>query len=265
MKNDLLMNDMVPLYRQITERIKEAIRNREYKPNERIPGEPELMEFFGVSRITIRKAMTELENEGLLVKKQGKGTFVSNVIVSSTLDELNGYTQTLRRMGYTPGRKLLHREILKEFDDTVREKLNLGPADEIIHIKRLFLADGDPVVLEDAYYPLKFRFLYEEDLNTQSTYTLLKEKGGVIPFKSEKIIGIEHASRDVASYLALKKGYPLLLTHETVFEQNNTPIHYSICRSIGERVKIRMVACASVGVNVSSYELRRSAPAAPEQ
>jgi DNA-binding GntR family transcriptional regulator len=257
MNNALNPDSLIPLYMQIKTSLMEAIREREFKPNDRIPGEKELESFFRVSRITIRKAISELEEEGILVKKQGKGTFLSGVIVATTLDEINGYTQSMLRLGYKPGRILVERSILRDDLENVKRQLNVGPDEELIHIKRVLLADGDPVVLESAYYPIKFKFFMTEDLNNESMYNLLKQKMKIIPFKAQKTIGIELASKETATYLKTKVGTPLLVTNELVVEQNETPIHYSISQALSDKIKIRLVSYAPIAKDSASYEMEQ--------
>ena len=255
MDSQLNGNSLIPLYIQIKNSIMEAIRRREFKPNDRIPGESELEAFFKVSRITIRKAISELVDEGILIKKQGKGTFLSSVIVATTLDEINGYTQSMLKLGYTPGRVLIKREIVVRGMEMIKLQLGVAPDAELIHIKRVLLADGEPVVLENAYYPMRFKFFMDEDLNAESMYNLLKGKMRVIPYKAQKTIGIEMADKETAKYLHTKVGTPLLMTSELVVEQDETPIHFSISLALSERIKIRLVSYAPVAKSVVPYAI----------
>jgi len=255
MNNDLDPDNLVPLYIQIKNSLLSAIRQREFKPNDRIPGEQELESLFHVSRITVRKAISELVDEGILIKKQGKGTFLSGVIVATTLDEINGYTQSMLRLGYKPGRILVERNILNCGMETIKKQLNVDPKAELVHIKRVLLADGEPVILEKVYYPIKFRFFMDEDLNEESTYNLLKRKMNIIPYKAQKTIGIEPANDETALYLKTKVGTPLLVTNELVVEQNDTPIHYSISQALSDKIKIRLVSYAPIAKNTVSYTI----------
>ncbi|MCE5255602.1 MAG: GntR family transcriptional regulator [Spirochaetaceae bacterium] len=255
MNNALNPDNLIPLYMQIKNSLMDAIRKREFKPNDRIPGEKELESFFHVSRITIRKAISELVDEGILVKKQGKGTFLSGITVATTLDEINGYTQSMLRLGYKPGRILIERNIISNDMEIVKKQLGVAPNDKLVHIKRVLLADEEPVVLENAYYPIKFKFFMDEDLNTESMYNLLKQKMQIIPFKAQKTIGIELANEETAMYLKTKAGTPLLVTNELVFEQNETPIHYSISRALSDKIKIRLVSYASIAKDSASFAM----------
>jgi len=255
MDNQLNGNSLIPLYIQIKNNIMEAIRQREFKPNDRIPGENELESFFHVSRITVRKAISELVDEGILIKKQGKGTFLSSVIVATTLDEINGYTQSMLRLGYKPGRILIERNLVTRNMEMVKLQLGVAPDAELVHIKRVLLADGEPVVLENAYYPTRFKFFMDEDLNAESMYNLLKEKMKVITYKAQKTIGIELADEETAKYLNTKVGTPLLMTSELVVEQNEAPIHFSISLAMSERIKIRLVSYAPIAKSVVPFAI----------
>lgn len=262
MNNKLNPNSLTPLFTQIKNSIMDAVQKREFKPNDRIPGENELEEFFHVSRVTVRKAIRELVDEGILLKKQGKGTFLSSVIVATTLDEINGYTQSMLRLGYKPGRILVERNVLNHDLEMIKMQLGVAPDAELIHIKRVLLADDEPVVLENAYYPAKFKFFMDEDLNAESMYNLLKDKMRVIPYKAQKTIGIELADEETASYLHAKPGIPLLVTSELVVEKDETPIHYSISQALSDRIKIRLVSYAPIAKSVVAYamNLERTTP-----
>jgi GntR family transcriptional regulator len=255
MNNQLNSNSQIPLYTQIKNSIMDSIKKREFKPNDRIPGETELEELFHVSRITVRKAISELVDEGILIKKQGKGTFLSSVIVATTLDEINGYSQSMIRLGYKPSRILIERKIVKSDMEMIKLQLGVAPDAELVFVKRVLLADGEPVVLESSYYPIRFKFFMDEDLNAESMYSLLKQKTKVIPYKAQKTIGIELANEETASYLRTKAGTPLLFTSELVVEQDETPIHYSMSLALSERIKIRLVSYAPVAKSVVSYAM----------
>ena len=103
-------NNTIPLYLQMKELIKSAILSREYKNGEQLPTEPELGEKYGVSRITVRKAVEELCREGFLVKKQGKGTFVKQRKIQRKMEHLLSFTQACESNGMVPSSSLLKRQ-----------------------------------------------------------------------------------------------------------------------------------------------------------
>ena len=108
-------SNVVPLYQQIKEDIKAAIERGKYKPNEKIPAEPELSAEYSVSRITVRRAVEELCNEGYLVKMQGRGTFVRTPRIHRKMtggDKLESFSKTCRESGRVPGARLLDRKIV---------------------------------------------------------------------------------------------------------------------------------------------------------
>jgi GntR family transcriptional regulator len=261
MKMDKILKfqSSVPLYSQIKSALLDAIQTREFKPNEKIPGETDLEEFFGVSRMTIRKAISELVEEGILVRKQGKGTFLSDITVATTLDEISGYTKAMTRLGYRPGRRLISRRFEEKGFDYIKDQLGIPKHAQLVHIKRVLLADDEPIALENTFYPDKCKFFMEVDLDKYSMYQLLKERMHIVPFKAQKTIGIELATQEDARYLNTTVGFPLLVTNELVVERDETPIHYSISHALSNRIKIRLVSYAPVSKSVIPYSIDSSA------
>ena len=113
-------SNVVPLYQQIKEDIKAAIERGKYKPNEKIPAEPELSAEYSVSRITVRRAVEELCNEGYLVKMQGRGTFVSTPRIHRKMtggNKMESFSETCRKSGMVSGARLLDRKIVPVRED----------------------------------------------------------------------------------------------------------------------------------------------------
>ncbi len=122
----------------------------------KIPSETELAVDLGVSRTTIRDALSRLENEGVLYRKQGAGTFVNEagLQIKSRLDEIWSYQEMLAAHDYTPSTRILDVTTQLATADLAAE-LNLAEGDELIVARKLFLADNQPVILAHNYIPTK--------------------------------------------------------------------------------------------------------------
>src|SRR5690606_5351457 len=117
-----------------------------------IPTEAELEERFGVSRITIRKAVEELVSEGLVVRQQGRGTFVQRPKLTHVLNSITSWTERLTALGFTP--KTLETEAdVVEAPKRIAQMLELGEGEEVVKLKRLRLANDEPISLMINYLP----------------------------------------------------------------------------------------------------------------
>ena len=140
------------LYYQLKEKLAKKITNREWKPGEKIPSEAELCDAYGVSRITVRKAIEDLVRSGQLVKYQGKGTFVTNVSMEHMLSKFYSFSEELTRSGMTERAQVLSFEIVPASEE-VREKLSMQKNEKVFMVKRLRMADEMPYTVEISYIP----------------------------------------------------------------------------------------------------------------
>ncbi len=142
----------LPLYYQLKEVLRQQIRAGHLAPHSAIPSEPELVSRYHVSRATVRQALTELVNEGLLYRQHGKGTFVCEPRVQQTLSELTSLTTELKRRGKRPGGLLLLSELARG-TETMRRQLGLADEEQVVRLERLRSADGQFIAYEVDYLP----------------------------------------------------------------------------------------------------------------
>ena len=177
---ELSRNTFEPLYYQIRENIREKISSNEYPPNSMIPSEAELCEYYGVSRVTVRRAILDLVQEGLLNRGKGKGTFVSENYGLTTVNGVQGFTQELLGLNMRPSAKLLGCKI-RPADSALRQNLQLEEGEKVVTISRLRLVNGEePCMVEVMNFPYKLvPGIEKEDLN-QSIYTDTVTEHGLI-------------------------------------------------------------------------------------
>ncbi len=213
-----------PLYQQLMLRLKNDIIAGVYPPGGRIPSEQLLCETYGVSRVTVRKALLDLVQEGLLVRRQGKGTFVADKRLQRDLQHITSFSDACRNMGRTAGTKLISvtREAAQP-DDV--EKLGAQEGEEVLEVCRVRLCDGEPVMLEINRFGSRFAFLEQENLNA-SLYPLLRSQG-FIPSHATHDISLGHATPLVSRHLGTALGEALLILDETVMDQQEQPLHTS--------------------------------------
>ena len=168
------VNAETPLYMQLKEAIKAAIKDGTYPDNEKIPTEIELSEYYDVSRITVRRAVEELCQENYLVKRQGKGTFVKSRKIQRKMEHLLGFADACKANGCIPSRLVIKRSVT-ELSDEDAKTMNVPAGSKAVLIERVDLADDIPMIYESNLFPYpKYEFLLEESLDG-SLYQLLKD------------------------------------------------------------------------------------------
>jgi GntR family transcriptional regulator len=212
---------MVPKYYLVKQKIVEMINNEEIGPDGMIPSERELMSSFGISRITVKKAIDDLVTEGYLYRIQGKGTFVKKDILDQDLISITSCTQDIIKLGMTPSKRLLKSEVL-EADNTIIRKLQLCQGEKVFNVKRVYYANNDPVNLTSTYLPCKaFPFIDTYDFGVDSIYNVLETKYETKITKATRTIEAVLAVNEVASELRIKEGDPILLFRAVTYGMVN--------------------------------------------
>lgn len=233
----LKQDAITPLYVQLMDELEASIRNGVYKPGDKIMTEAEMAKEYGVSLITVRKAVGSLMEKGLVVRKQGKGTFVTKPKYSRNMKKLQSFTEMCEQMGVKPGAQVLENRLIMA-DKKVADRLGIEPGSNVVYISRLRLADGEPVQVEKSYFPLKYAFLLEEDLNNGSMFECLKEKAGAKVASSEKMIELCRATAEEAALMDVKKGDYLLFVKSTAYDENGEPMYAGIQLINGDRFSL---------------------------
>lgn len=238
MKKSILNSDTFsPLYRQLIQRLKNDIATGVYPIHGRIPSEQELCDTYEVSRVTVRKALSDLVRDGLLIRHQGKGTFVAVPRIQRDLTQITSFHAACRIMGCTPMTKLVHAQWHHAAPEDV-DSLHVQPGDMVLEICRLRFADNLPVMLETNRFSAAFSFLDKEDL-TKSLYDILL-RNGVEPQKAVHDIALAYANQSQAKLLSVEPDAALLLLRESVYDQNGLPIHTSNQLIRGDRFTFRI-------------------------
>lgn len=220
-----MFSPVLPLYRQLAERIQSDIINTAVDHSRPIPSEQELMERYGVSRVTVRKAVEALVQEGRLMKIQGKGTFITQPLAYYPFGHGDGFTKSCQMRGVVASTRLLGIwETAPSDEDKVF--LEIPDGERVLKIQRLRYGDGQPQILETVYYPMKYAMLRQENLEG-SLYSILKEKYGIQPVKGHKWIEICHIDACEAQTLNSSAGTAMIAMHEFVTDQRGEPLHTS--------------------------------------
>ena len=226
-----------PLYHQLMQRLAEDIERGTYPVGSRIPPEHQLEELYKVSRVTVRRALAELTAEGLLERKQGKGTFVSTPRISQDLKSIHSFHDACKQNGFQSGTNVIYvRETDADAADV--EELNIRTGDKVLETLRVRLADGVPVVLEKNHFSMAYSYLENENL-AGSLYNILRDYG-VEPRQASHDISMAYASEAQAKLLDVEPGAPLMRLHEVVYDQKGRPLHNSLQLIRGDRFVFRI-------------------------
>lgn len=217
----------VPLYYQLKEVLLSKIERGELNPNMPIPSEKQLMEAYGLSRTTVRQAISELVAEGYLHRQRGKGTFVSRPKVQHGLRKLTSFSEDMRSRGLQPGSHVL--EMRSEVPPKrIATSLELKEGEQALKIVRLRLANGEPMGIQTSYVPLWTGIkIAPEDLEGEgSLYALLETRFNILLGEADETLEATVANETEAQLLGVKKGSPLLLRERTTFSLDGKPIEF---------------------------------------
>ena len=179
--NKLSMDSDIPLYSQLVSIIKRNISAGTLAPGALLPSEAELCRTFDVSRSTVRQAIGELESEGLVVRKQGRGTFVAEPKMRRRTENVYSFTSEINAMGMKPSSTILEFEVMAPPPDIVTMLELESSAVQVYRFSRIRNVNGQPLILETSFYPTYiYPKLTRELLETHSFYSLLYEEG-IVP------------------------------------------------------------------------------------
>lgn len=218
----------LPLYSQIKERLLEFIQKQVNQRGENLPQklypEETLAEMFSVSRATVRQAVQELVNEGILYRVRGVGTFINPPHVSGQLKEIERFVDEWSLQNKKIKVIISAYEIIPAPAEWAK-CLNMPPGAPVLYIDRRRYADGMPVALDDRYLPPEMREIVSpEDVQQESIFLTLARKGGLVIEKADYEIGAKAASQQEAARLNIQPGDPLLSRKLVIYAAPARPV-----------------------------------------
>ena len=220
----------VPLYRQIKADLLERIRSEQLPPGARIETELELMERYGVSRATIRQALGQLVAEGYLEIRRGLGTFVATPKLEQGLGGFYSFSREIERRGMRPGTRVLGVAV-EGASRTVATALGVPAGTPVVGLRRLRLADDEPLVAETSYLPeARFPGLQDRDFERRRLYDTLIADYGVRPSRAHEVFEPVLLTPEEAGLLLKHVDDPALVVERTTFDGAGEPIEF--CRSV---------------------------------
>lgn len=228
----------VPLYLQVREKLRETLSRME--PGQVIPAERELESHFGVSRITVRNAIDDLVIEGLLVRQQGRGTFVQQPKLTHELSTITSWTEQLETLGYIPRTAQFE---IEEIDSPGRVAFALGleKGERVFRIKRLRLASEEPVTLMVNYVPSQLvPGLPEKVPHHESLYETLETEYGLDPASAVDTVEARAATEEEAQQLKIEPWASVICVTRVSHLEDQRPLEFAKAISRGDRYQYRV-------------------------
>ncbi len=234
----------IPLYYQIKEIIKDYIDEMELKPHDMLPPEENLAKMFGVSRMTVRQAMKELQIEGVIYRIKGKGTFVAERGMVSNLTELKGFSEEIESLGKTHRSVVLHNGLVDPPPEVI-EVFELPRGRKALLLKRIRFEDDIPRALEEAFlnimaYP-ELVEISHRDMERESLYRILRGELRIVPTTARESLEIVLADLELARILGMKRGQCVLKRLRITSSQDDTVFEYTLSWYRPDRFKLRYV------------------------
>ncbi len=227
----------LPKYFQLKQVLREQIAQLE--PGDAVPSEAELCQAHRISRTTVRKALNDLAQEGLVYTIQGKGTFVaSKKLPSAWVLRTGGLYADMTERGHTVKRVVLEVDV-SPGDESIAHELQLEPGEPVVKVVRLRTIDDKPFDICTNYLPAaRFPGLEDKDLDSRSLYTILLDDYGVQFERGTRLIEASTCTPEEARLLHIKPRSPLLVMYSTMCDENGNVIEHGVVHQRSDTAQI---------------------------
>lgn len=230
-----------PLYHQLEVLLRERILSGEWPAGARIPTEEQLIELYGVSRVTVRQALRNLVLDGHLERGQGRGTFVRKPILTAGERGLLSFSQEMRALGLEPGAKVVEHEVITA-NAAVGVRLELKPGAHVYRLKRLRTGDAQPIGLQTSYLPAdRFPGMLELLGEGSSLYETLRSGYGLVMAEARETFSITSIGPDAAGLLDVPSGTSAFHVERLARDQTNRAFEYTVSVMRADRYRISWV------------------------
>jgi GntR family transcriptional regulator len=230
----------LPLYVQLKDVILRAIEAGQWNPGEKIPSEDVLADRFSVSKITVRQALRDLSDLGYVRREQGRGTFVQHPKLSQGPRDLTSFSEEMRRHGWKASSRSLSQGIVPAPEE-VAMKLKVPSGDSVFRLRRLRLADREPMGIQTAWVPAKLAPGIERiSFQRVSLYEALHTKFGIWPAHAHERHSAIVLNRADAVLLGVPSRSPAIASERVTFLDDGTPLEYVQSLMRGDRYSIML-------------------------
>jgi GntR family transcriptional regulator len=225
------------LYSGVETVLANEIADGDLRVGDQLPTEDSLILRFGVSRITVRRAIQNLVSRGLVEIRRGKGTFVAAPKIIQELTELSGFVEDMHALGRKPTARVIGKEIVTA-DATVARQLALTRGEHVVRIRRVRMADGIPLSFDETYLPLEIgKKIITNNLKAEPIFSLLERKYDVPLIEAEYKLDAVPAETEVAATLRVKQRSPIFRIERTSYSTGGRPVDYERLYYRGDLVR----------------------------
>jgi len=220
------LKDNKPRHEQISDWLRDQITSGKLEAGEQLPSEKELVKKFDVSRVTVRHALTTLDNEGLIYRRQGLGSFVSDFELRQPLVCLTDFSEDMNRAGMTARSKVINQQVV-QCDQNVCKKLDLDNNTSVLRLDRLRLGDDLPIAFDITWLPMFYGQLLDgHDLKHETIYKILEQEYDIAILRGQYKIKAANASDYMAKHLNIAPGSALLVINRISLTIGDKKIYY---------------------------------------
>lgn len=233
-----------PLYRRVKETLAGQITDGTLAPGAQLPSERSLCERFGISRVTARRALTALVEDGLVVSSPGRGWYVSEGPLSEPPNRLLSFTAMARARGFSPTARVLRSEVRSATLDEA-ETLQVAPGADVLELERVRLLDGLPVAVDRSLVPVALcPAIATADFSIASLYDVITREARVVPVSAECMVEATSAGETYAPLLELEAHEPVLVSRQVTRDRTGRPVELSTIVYRGDRYRFRTTLTA---------------------
>jgi GntR family transcriptional regulator len=227
-----------PLWHQAEMALRAFIERGEWTAGSQIPNEDRLGEMLGISRITVRHALRNLEEAGFLRREHGRGTFVRSATVVAGVRGLTSFTDEMRTLALSPGTRLLQAQRVGATEE-MADALEIALGEPVVQLRRLRLGNGMPIGIQTSHLPeARVPGLFEDAAAVQSLYGWLKEHCGITPIKAKEVYRVGRVAQTDAGLIELPADTPAFEVERIAFDAR-APFEYTLSTMRADRYEIR--------------------------
>jgi len=232
----------IPLYYQLKEILRSWITSGKFDSDGCFPSERELQERYGISRMTVRRTLAELVNEGFLIREQGRGSFVVKTRMQDQLRHLTSFTEDTQQRGLSTAAKILDFHVV--IDNEVAAEMGIPADEELVQLQRIRLVNGEPLALQTSFVRHSLcPGLVERGLISGSLYKMMEEGYALRLGRARQAFEAKPADEYEAELLGIDVGQPVLVLERLTYLHDGTPIEYVRSTYRGDRYRFTVELC----------------------
>lgn len=217
----------IPLYQQLYDIVRGEILSGKWKPGDLLPAEPEFMDMYDVSRITVRQVFDMLSHEGMIQRQRGRGTFVTQPDIVGSSGYVYDFAYEMYQRNLEPTTRVLSTHLARVSQETAAQ-LQIEIGDEIACLEQLRLADNEPISIEESYLVHDYcpGILDAHNFAQESLRDVLQSEYNIHLVKARQVIRAIAATSKMAKLLQVQERFPVLFVERVTFTAEDVPVEY---------------------------------------